>query len=329
MPNRKQPLRIPPGFSHLEPTLARFAAEFGHIDRNVFIMMPFASQASNAVFKAISDEIESHGLVPLRADTVTFSEILWLNVATYMIGSSFGIAVYEPSQKVPYNPNVSIEAGFMTALDKPVLILANRTIRRLPTDFAGHVFKQYDSGQVEKSIRAAVRDWLEHDISYFNYGKKKLVLFASLGGTCRCVLAKGILSQILHEKKISNVVVEAAAIIEPHHPTISPSARDVLKEVNCDHWIEHHRPRKLSRYLQNRADLIITLSDKPLPRASKRRTKVLSDLDILGEHVMNPYPDNHDEKSKKKYRRVRKILEKKITQNLDAILENSGWSPRV
>jgi hypothetical protein len=134
-----------------------------------------------------------------------------------MLSSSYGIVIYEPSGKVHFNPNVSIEAGFMLALDRPVLFLANEKLRGLPVDFAGHIFKTYKSNpdKVGGSARDAVRDWIEHDLSYYDYGKKKLVLFVSLGGTCRCVMGKAILADLADKKKISGLAVEAAAVADP------------------------------------------------------------------------------------------------------------------
>ena len=51
-----------------------------------------------------------------------------------MIGSSYGIVIYEPKDDIPFNPNVSIEAGFMMALDRPVLLLANEMLPALRVD---------------------------------------------------------------------------------------------------------------------------------------------------------------------------------------------------
>ena len=101
----------------------------------------------------------------------------------------------------------------MVALDRPVLFLASHELGGLPVDFSGHIFKIYQSNQgaMVDSARLAVRDWVEHDLSYYDYNGKKLILFVSLGGTCRCVLGKAILADMLDRKKIPGVAVDAAA----------------------------------------------------------------------------------------------------------------------
>jgi hypothetical protein len=96
-----------------------------------------------------------------------------------MLGSSYGVVVYEPPDGIPFNPNVSIEAGFMLAIDRPVLFLANDHLQGLPVDFSGHIFKTYSEDDMFSSRCSAVRDWIECDLSYYNYEDKKLVLFVS------------------------------------------------------------------------------------------------------------------------------------------------------
>ena len=84
-------------------------------------MMPFSTPTAESMYEAVAKELDDHGLIALRADMKAFSPVLWWNVVTYMLGSSYGIVIYEPTSNVPFNPNVSIEAGFMLALDRPVL----------------------------------------------------------------------------------------------------------------------------------------------------------------------------------------------------------------
>jgi hypothetical protein len=142
-----------------------------------------------------------------------------------MIGSAYGVAIYEPDDHIPFNPNVSIEAGFMLALDQPFLLLANQSLRRLPVDLSGKVFKTFDEKHCAANVTACVSDWVEKDISYYPYKGRRLVVFVSLGGTCRCVMAKAILSDRPEQSKITTISVEAAAIAEPHHSLVSPCTR--------------------------------------------------------------------------------------------------------
>jgi protein-tyrosine-phosphatase len=331
MSGRLQEMALPTAFEYIEPYRQKFLTQHPHVDRNVFLMMPFSTPTSEVIFENVAKELEHHGLITLRADGKAFSPVLWWNVVTYMLGSSYGIVIYEASGKVPFNPNVSIEAGFMLALDRPVLFLANEKLRGLPVDFAGHIFKTYksDPDKLGGSARDAVRDWIEHDLSYYDYGKKKLVLFVSLGGTCRCVMSKAILADLADKKKISGLAVEAAAVADPHHATISPSALRAIQETGRERWIEKHRPRKLCAYLQDRADLIIALTDTALARRAEGLDKVVTDRELFGVTVPNPYPDKQDDESLKKYREVRDQLDYVINEKFDAILELANARPTV
>lgn len=331
MSRRVQEIALPTGFEYIEPHLQKFLTQHPHVDRNVFVMMPFSTSASESIFESVAKELDDHGLIALRADRKAFVPVLWWNVVTYMLGSSYGIVIYEPSGNVPFNPNVSIEAGFMLALDRPVLFLANDELRGLPVDFSGHIFKTFrsDHDNVASSTRGAVRDWIEHDLSYYDYGNKKLVLFVSLGGTCRCVLGKAILADLIDRKKISGLAVEAAAVADPHHATISPSALKAIQETGREGWIEKHRPRKLCPYLQDRADLIIALTDTTLARRPDRLKKVVTDRELFGAVIPNPYPDKEDNESLRKYREVRDQLDHLINEKFEVILERADAKPSV
>lgn len=320
---------IPAGFEYLEGVIDKFRDEYPHFDRNVFIMMPFSSNVTEAIYDTVSTEVEAHGLIPLRADMRTFAPVLWWNVVTYMIGSAYGIVIYKQANSIPFNPNVSIEAGFMMALDRPVLLLAEDELKGLPVDFSGHIYKTFSPQSIPETVEQAVKDWIERDLSYYNYGNKKVIVFVSIGGTCRCVMAKGILSQRLHDMKISNVAVEAAAIADPHKSSVSPSAIKALQEIGCDHWLIGHRPRKLCRYLQNRADLIIALTDRRLARTPASASKVIADRELFGERIMNPYPDKEDLASLEKYRASRQQLENALDRKLDDILKLIQATPTI
>jgi len=330
MKTRNQKVNVPSGFDYVKPFVEKFVHQYPHFDRNVFVMMPFSTPVSESIFVAVSNELENHGLIPLRADKKAFSPVLWWNVVTYMLGCSYGVVIYEPINNVPFNPNVSIEAGFMLALDRPVLFLANQELQSLPVDFAGHIFKTYDStlDKLEISSRCAIKDWIRYDLSYYDYMDKKLILFVSLGGTCRCVMGKAILADLLDQNKI-HAVADAAAIADPHHATVSPSAVKAVAEIGCERWIENHRPRKLSPYLQERADLIIAVTDRQLARRPHSLDKVITDKKLFGTSIPNPYPDDEDDKSLKKYRKVCKKMKRVIISNFTEILKRAKATPNV
>ena len=81
------------------------------------------TQLDEALRKALC----GHGLVGLRADDRMYplDRQLWKNVCVYMLCCKYGVAVLEDRLKDEFNPNVALEYGFMRALDKPVLLLAD------------------------------------------------------------------------------------------------------------------------------------------------------------------------------------------------------------
>lgn len=327
---RAQRLVLPEGFKYLAGKPAqRFEGAFPHLDRNVFVMMPFSGGAAEKIHQAVESTLVDHGLVPLRAGHKAVATDLWWNVVTYILGCSYGIAVFEPTERAHLNPNVAIEAGFMMALDKPVLLLANSYVDQLPIDFAGQMHRTYDATDIPNTVARAVADWVRVDIPYYDYGDQKVVVFASLGGTCRCVMAKGILSKMLDEAKITGIKVEAAAIADPHNPTVSPSALKALAEIGADQWLAGHRPRKLSTYLQARASMIIVLSDLPLARDPGASTNVLFDRDLFGASITNPYPDLEDDGSLTRYRAARQELESAVEAKFGEILDLLDATPKV
>jgi protein-tyrosine-phosphatase len=327
MTNQRLANPLPTGYEYLGQWYATFIDNFPHFARNVFVMMPFTTSITNEIYEAVARAAKHHGLVPLRADMKQFAPVVWWNVLTYMIGSSYGIVIYEPKDCIPFNPNVSIEAGFMLGVDRQVLLLANQKLTSMPIDFSGRVFRTFSDTNISQSVFQAVSDWITRDLSYFAYGDKKLIVFASLGGTCRCVMAKAILQDRLEKSKIV-VAVDAAAVADPYNAKISPSAVRVLEEVNCSEWIKDHRPRKLSAYLQDRANLVVVLTDSAL-RASDRSGKVVTDVGLFGRQIANPYPDNEDNESLEKYREARRAIERGIDDNFEKLLNLANARPQI
>jgi hypothetical protein len=159
------PGAIPAGFENLGAHVSTFLANNLFIERNVFIMMRFKQ---NPLFEKMTATIRSvlaeFGLVALRADDKAYTTDLWSNVAVYMLGCKYGIAVFEDIDREGFNPNVPLEYGFMQALDKKVLLLRDKSLKTLPSDVTGFLYKPFDSYEIETSIRASARAWIDHDL---------------------------------------------------------------------------------------------------------------------------------------------------------------------
>jgi hypothetical protein len=126
-------MRRPP--VEITRSLADFRADWPDPSRLAFIMMQFGStKAHEQVHAAIRNALDPHQFVALRADSKQYHDNLWMNILTYVFGCRFGIAVFERIEDNAFNPNVSLEVGYMMGIGKPVCYLKERTLHTLHTD---------------------------------------------------------------------------------------------------------------------------------------------------------------------------------------------------
>src|SRR5689334_24260216 len=84
---------------------------------NVFLMMRFRESAQyRELHEVLRAELDHYGLHLLRADDKSYADWLWASVEAYMAACDFGIAVFEQIDDRDFNPNVSLELGYMLAL---------------------------------------------------------------------------------------------------------------------------------------------------------------------------------------------------------------------
>jgi hypothetical protein len=108
----------------IRESLKRFKEDHPDPASVAFIMMQFGStEAHEEIAAAITDALAEHGITGIRADDKRYHDDLFDNVLTYMHGCGHGIAVFERIEDDLYNPNVSLEVGYMFALRKPVCLL--------------------------------------------------------------------------------------------------------------------------------------------------------------------------------------------------------------
>lgn len=150
-----------PYVPELQPFLDNFQLEHGNSARVAFVMMRFAdTPLQQQAFQAVRDTCATFGITALRADHRAYSEDLLPNIRTYMHGCGFGIAIFERIQRDDFNPNVSLEVGYMMALGKPVCLLKDRTLDALHTDLVGRLYESFDPQNAAGSIPAVLERWL-------------------------------------------------------------------------------------------------------------------------------------------------------------------------
>ena len=140
-------------------------------EKNVFIMMPFRQEKDEHyedIERIIKDELEKLGLRGWLATDKDLSPTLWGNVSAFMVGCRYGIAVFTRKEDVTsgkiepeFNPNVSLELGFMLSRGKKVLILKDSALETLNADLMGHLYKEFDLRRVKRDLPCLIQAWGE------------------------------------------------------------------------------------------------------------------------------------------------------------------------
>lgn len=145
----------------IKESFERFKSDYPDPAKVAFIMMQFGkTKAHNEIVKAIKKVLDSHAISGVKADDKQYHDDLFPNVMTYLYGCGLGIAVFERIEAEEFNPNVSLEVGYMFALKKPVCLLKDRTLKILHTDLVGKLYKAFDPQDPIKTIPNEITQWL-------------------------------------------------------------------------------------------------------------------------------------------------------------------------
>jgi hypothetical protein len=169
---------------------------------NVFLMMRFRDTPQNReIHEAMKAPLAHYRLNLLRADEKSYAGELWANVRAYMDACQFGIAVFDQIEERDFNPNVSLELGYMLAEIKDVLLLKEKRLPSLPSDLLGRLYRSFDSYDITTTIEPEIRQWLR-DVGVAKSAGERFIMFVSHGGTCRCAMAKVALQQALRGRSL-------------------------------------------------------------------------------------------------------------------------------
>lgn len=145
----------------IQESLKRFNQDYPDSNKAAFIMMQFGkTRAHTQIVEAIKGALTPFNIVALRADDKQYHDDLFWNVITYLHGCGFGIAIFERIEAEEFNPNVSLEVGYMLALRKPVCLLKDRTLKTLHTDLIGKLYKVFDPQGPHETIPKEISKWL-------------------------------------------------------------------------------------------------------------------------------------------------------------------------
>jgi hypothetical protein len=141
--------------------LERFRADHPPGARTAFIMMQFKNtRPHKTILSCLKQTLKNRGISGIRADEKEYMDDLFSNIRTYMHGCDFGVAVFDRIIADDFNPNVSLEVGYMLGLGKNVLLLKDATLKALQTDLTGRLYRPFDTTDVESSMPTQVERWL-------------------------------------------------------------------------------------------------------------------------------------------------------------------------
>jgi hypothetical protein len=141
--------------------LEKFRLDHPVEKKTAFIIMQVGSTAPHkAIVSCIKDTLKTFGIVALRADDKEYMDDLFPNIKTYMHACDFGVAVFDRITEDDFNPNVSLEVGYMLGMGKNVLLLKDKTLKSLQTDLTGKLYKPFDTSDIANSMPEQIRKWL-------------------------------------------------------------------------------------------------------------------------------------------------------------------------
>jgi hypothetical protein len=148
--------------SELIPFVECFCKDHPVTRRCAFIMMRFdKTPLHERIVKTIKETCLRYEIEALRADDKWYADDLLPNVRTYMHGCEFGIAIFERLTEQNFNPNVSLEVGYMMALRKPICYLKDSTLASLQSDLAGNLYIEFDTQRPEETVPPVLEKWLK------------------------------------------------------------------------------------------------------------------------------------------------------------------------
>lgn len=167
LPNQDPVPQSVPTFSADAPpieiahSLLRFRSDFPDPGKVGFLVMRFEDTPAHlSIQRAISETLAPHGVTAVRADGKRYHDDVLYNVLTYLHGCSFGIAIFERITRDDFNPNVSLEVGYLMAMRKPILLLKDQNLQALQTDLVGRIYDPFDFQNPIGSIPSLLERWL-------------------------------------------------------------------------------------------------------------------------------------------------------------------------
>lgn len=141
--------------------IEKFRQDHPASQQTAFIIMQFGTtKLHQDIVDCIKDQLSGHGITALRADDKEYLDDLFPNIKVYMHACDFGVAVFDRITEDDFNPNVTLEVGYMLGMGKDVLLLKDKTLKSLSTDLTGRLYKPFDTTDVTGTMPSQIEKWM-------------------------------------------------------------------------------------------------------------------------------------------------------------------------
>jgi hypothetical protein len=107
----------------LSSGLEKFHLDYPPPKKTAFIIMQFNStRPHQGIDATIRKCLTQHDIIAMRADDKQYMDDLFPNIRVYMHACTFGIAVFDRVTEDDFNPNVSLEVGYMLGMGKNIFL---------------------------------------------------------------------------------------------------------------------------------------------------------------------------------------------------------------
>lgn len=229
----------------LKKPVEQFCEESAY-ENNVFVMMRSSYQR---IFKEIEttirDVLDFYGLKARFSKDRNYSDEFWKNTETCMHGSRYGIVVFEEIDKQEYDPDISLQLGYMCSHAKECLFLNEKSMKRLHTEIFGNIHKKFDQSRIKETVTTCIEEWLERDLGI---------------------------------RKIVDVKIEKyEALLEDEKYAVRKSAVDLLGELDSEKVIEPMRKALRDKSPVVRRNAVLTLEEVGSEKAAEALCDALKD----------------------------------------------------
>ena len=129
--------------------------------KTAFIMTSFSANHTS-IIKKIKETLKNNDVEGLVANDKEYEEDLFPNIQVYMHCCDFGIGVFSKiDNKNEFNPNLSLEVGYMMGLGKDVCYFKEKQCPTLNTDLLSKLYKEFDAYNIDSTLPNAIEKWLK------------------------------------------------------------------------------------------------------------------------------------------------------------------------